>query len=326
MPCYEQGKQPAGLVPVTGAVYQTQAECDEKCKPGACCDGAACDVKMECECKGAGKVFKGPGTACDAGICDPDPVGACCGPDFTCVQVKRSVCQANGGRFLGPGVACAANICRYGACCAPDGGCTQTRVGDCAAPSAWSGYGTRCDGCSPMPDLQVEISGIRTLPPDPPGAPAFSCDCPNQTIVIPLDTFQPCGELFGERQACDEICYLGYLGGGDAGVAGMYAFYALSYYPNGKPAYLRIMFGAPGGATAGGGNTWCTGGGGPFAIWRVADMGSAPNGRPIKDEAECVRVGDVVIAGPPTRIDTGMAGYRPNWCDISGISVRAVYV
>ena len=51
------------------APYQTEAECLGFCKEGACCEGLTCIVKPQCQCQGAGKTFKGVGTACSPSPC-----------------------------------------------------------------------------------------------------------------------------------------------------------------------------------------------------------------------------------------------------------------
>jgi hypothetical protein len=71
MPCSQQNSAPS-----PGAVsYATEADCLNACKEGACCEGTTCSVKPQCQCQGAGKVFKGVGTTCS-----PNPCG-CCGND-----------------------------------------------------------------------------------------------------------------------------------------------------------------------------------------------------------------------------------------------------
>jgi hypothetical protein len=53
--------------------YRTEAECNQACQEGACCEGAVCTVKPQCQCQGTGQVFRGVGT-----VCTPNPCG-CCG-------------------------------------------------------------------------------------------------------------------------------------------------------------------------------------------------------------------------------------------------------
>jgi len=49
--------------------YRTEAECNQACQEGACCDGTSCSVKPQCQCQGAGQVFKGVGTTCATVAC-----------------------------------------------------------------------------------------------------------------------------------------------------------------------------------------------------------------------------------------------------------------
>jgi hypothetical protein len=70
MPCFKPSPtSPFGTARLNGS-YATEAECNEACREGACCDGATCTVKPQCQCQGAGKVFKGVGTVCEAGLCE----------------------------------------------------------------------------------------------------------------------------------------------------------------------------------------------------------------------------------------------------------------
>jgi len=61
------GQTPSGPVYVP---FTTEAECNQACQEGACCEGTSCSVKAACQCQGAGKVFKGVGTACNGGTCN----------------------------------------------------------------------------------------------------------------------------------------------------------------------------------------------------------------------------------------------------------------
>jgi hypothetical protein len=73
MTCYQTTNLPRGF-PTTGRTsYKTEAECNQACKEGACCEGATCSVKPQCQCQGTGKTFQGVGTTCS-----PNPCG-CCG-------------------------------------------------------------------------------------------------------------------------------------------------------------------------------------------------------------------------------------------------------
>lgn len=82
MPCREvaeyngrAGKQKLVGQPPSGPVYvpfATEADCLQACREGACCEGTTCTIKPACQCQGAGKVFKGVGTACS-----PNPCSLC---------------------------------------------------------------------------------------------------------------------------------------------------------------------------------------------------------------------------------------------------------
>jgi len=72
MPC-RQSPTFAGDVGIgkpDGTGFDTQAECNEKCAEGACCEGTVCSIKPACGCCGE---FKGSGTTCEGGPCNPLP-------------------------------------------------------------------------------------------------------------------------------------------------------------------------------------------------------------------------------------------------------------
>jgi hypothetical protein len=71
MPCYQSTNLPSGFSTTGRTSYKTEAECNQACKEGACCEGTSCSVKPQCQCQGEGKVFKGVGTVCSTGRCDP---------------------------------------------------------------------------------------------------------------------------------------------------------------------------------------------------------------------------------------------------------------
>jgi hypothetical protein len=51
--------------------HKTEADCLQSCQEGACCEGTSCSVRPQCQCQGAGKVFKGIGTTCTPNPCVP---------------------------------------------------------------------------------------------------------------------------------------------------------------------------------------------------------------------------------------------------------------
>jgi hypothetical protein len=95
MPC-RQVSTFNGVAASSGS-YRTEAECNQACQEGACCDGAVCTVKPQCQCQGAGQTFKGVGTVCADGIC------LCCKADGTpkqtadCSTVSRCWCLCGEG-------------------------------------------------------------------------------------------------------------------------------------------------------------------------------------------------------------------------------------
>ena len=85
MPCYQSRKLPLGFSTTGRQSYKTEAECNQACKDGACCEGPTCTVKPQCQCQGTGKTFKGVGTVCEAGTC------LCCNLDGTPKQSSGCV-------------------------------------------------------------------------------------------------------------------------------------------------------------------------------------------------------------------------------------------
>jgi hypothetical protein len=71
MPCYQSTNLPSGVTTTGRTSYKTEAECNQACKEGACCEGTSCTVKPACQCQGTGQTFRGVGT-----VCTPSP---CCG-------------------------------------------------------------------------------------------------------------------------------------------------------------------------------------------------------------------------------------------------------
>ena len=69
MPCYQPSSFPPGFSTTGRPSYATEAECNQACKEGACCEGTTCTVKPQCQCQGTGKVFKGVGTTCTPNPC-----------------------------------------------------------------------------------------------------------------------------------------------------------------------------------------------------------------------------------------------------------------
>ena len=83
MPCSQRTtltNQTGFTISPSSGGYATEADCLQACKEGACCEGATCTVKPQCQCQGTGKTFKGVGTTCS-----PNP---CCTCASVLVQIK----------------------------------------------------------------------------------------------------------------------------------------------------------------------------------------------------------------------------------------------
>jgi len=87
MPCYQSANLPGGVTTTGRTSYRTEAECNQACQEGACCDGAVCTVKPQCQCQGAGKTFKGVGTVCDGNPCLERCNPNCVAPPEVTVQI-----------------------------------------------------------------------------------------------------------------------------------------------------------------------------------------------------------------------------------------------
>lgn len=82
MPCYQPSSLPSGVTTTGRTGYVTEAQCNQACQEGACCEVTTCSVKPQCQCQGTGKTFKGVGT-----VCTPNP---CCCPNVATVSVTIS--------------------------------------------------------------------------------------------------------------------------------------------------------------------------------------------------------------------------------------------
>jgi len=69
MACYQSTNLPSGFVTTGRTSYTTQADCNQACKEGACCEGTACTVKPACQCVSATQKFVGIGTTCASDTC-----------------------------------------------------------------------------------------------------------------------------------------------------------------------------------------------------------------------------------------------------------------
>jgi hypothetical protein len=75
VPCYQPTSFPPGFTTTGRTGYRTEAECNQACQEGACCEGTTCTVKPQCQCQGTGKTFQGVGT-----VCTPNPCDTICKP------------------------------------------------------------------------------------------------------------------------------------------------------------------------------------------------------------------------------------------------------
>jgi hypothetical protein len=98
MTCYQSTNLPGGVTTTGRTSYATEAECNQACKEGACCEGTVCSVKPQCQCQGDDKRFQGIGTVCAADTCQlctpqgfPKPNSG--------VSRCHCYCTVNGGTF-----------------------------------------------------------------------------------------------------------------------------------------------------------------------------------------------------------------------------------
>ena len=80
MPCYQPTNFPPGFTTTGRTSYKTEAECNQACQEGACCEGTTCTVTPQCQCQGTGKTFKGVGTVCAAATCCKTCQTSCTSP------------------------------------------------------------------------------------------------------------------------------------------------------------------------------------------------------------------------------------------------------
>jgi len=79
MTCYQSTNLPGGVTTTGRTSYKTEAECNQACREGACCQGTTCSVMPQCQCQGTGKTFKGVGTKCTGACSDCSiPTGCYC--------------------------------------------------------------------------------------------------------------------------------------------------------------------------------------------------------------------------------------------------------
>lgn len=153
MPCYQSTNLPGGVTTTGRTGYATEAECNQACQEGACCEGTTCTVKPQCQCQ------------CTS--------GSCCGPDTVtvdgvtgprCRGGTKSECDQRGGLW-----AC-------GFACSTD---EKTGIGICSSammanPNApvFKGVGTtctpnpclRCGGCTASHPTYLTVAFTQTAP------------------------------------------------------------------------------------------------------------------------------------------------------------------
>lgn len=84
---------------------------------GACCiatpggpgGGYICEILTAEDCAATGE-YQGDDSVCEPDPC-PQPVGACCLTDGSCVEVTQADCEAMSGSFFGAGASCSPSPC-----------------------------------------------------------------------------------------------------------------------------------------------------------------------------------------------------------------------
>ncbi|MBP7849788.1 MAG: hypothetical protein KA053_05890, partial [Lentimicrobiaceae bacterium] len=136
---------------------------------GRCCYPDAtgmiqCADIYQCECAMLGGTWD-VSLNCTANPC-PQPQGACCMPDGSCVQTDINTCgQILHGMWMGAGVPCVPNPCPQpepdsGACCYPDGSCIYRDSISCIQ----TGGAYQGDGVSCMPNPCPQPQGACCMP------------------------------------------------------------------------------------------------------------------------------------------------------------------
>lgn len=205
MPCYQPTNFPPGFTTTGRTSYRTEAECNQACEEGACCEGTTCSVKPQCQCQ------------CTTGrCCGPDTITAAETTWKTCRNETKAQCDARGGVFQ-CGVSCSGGV--LGDAAGTTGGSVcLAGTGDVAnAGPVFKGVGTVC---TPNPCL---CPGCGTMCPAPGCLPtyidiSYSCSFPNN-ITTPGQSFSGTVTL---QKAFSEGCgiYEFYLAGAGASSLG----------------------------------------------------------------------------------------------------------
>lgn len=129
-----------------GPIYNTEKECLEACKEGACCGGSVsfegrCEIAPKCYCESLGGNFQGIGTTCN------EKIGACCDASQgfrRCIQITECACGGPNRTFYGIGTKC-----QTGACCVTNGATTTCEITtECACTGegkTFYGVNTTCE-------------------------------------------------------------------------------------------------------------------------------------------------------------------------------------
>lgn len=96
-------------------------------------------------------IYDGTLTLSHSECAAPDPTGACCLPDGSCVITTQASCNSQSGTWQGDDTSCVGIKCPpptgpLGACCYPDGSpCADLTQLECQASGGnWQGQGTSC--------------------------------------------------------------------------------------------------------------------------------------------------------------------------------------
>jgi len=132
MPCFKAGTIGTGAKQaVSTGPFATEAECNNACKEGACCESTTCSVKPQCQCQGTGQVFKGVGTVCSPNPCDP--CATACGGAPSPTTLTATISGYSGLEFIGKSINGTYTLTRTQASCLSYLYQEQTFPGSCFA-------------------------------------------------------------------------------------------------------------------------------------------------------------------------------------------------
>jgi len=187
-----------------GGGYATEAECNQACREGACCDGANCTVKPQCQCVCTSGSCCGPDTAtvdgrtgqvCRGGTkqeCDQRGGTWTCG--YTCSQDEKTgiaLCSSrmiespNLPVFKGVGTTCTPSPCKVH-CCVFESWNTSIGSDGYRQPSCLSVTQRQCSGLDPVTVFGTSrtiTSGI-----EKPTADCKGCTCRPMCLgIVPCE-------------------------------------------------------------------------------------------------------------------------------------------